>query len=147
MTEERNQWKGKYDTLKEHFKELCQEWNEDCEPDCDSYGHSGKCKAVDLANAKRALNAERDQLRRERDSLQKRLNDQLLRWQVSEGKFVAEKESDLRSKLAWAMEALEFIAAESVPLEKIANLGEEVYNDTLKAREALASLRAGEGKI
>jgi len=47
--------------------DICREWNEDCDPCCDSYGHSESCRATYIAAAKRALNSKCAQLERERD--------------------------------------------------------------------------------
>lgn len=42
-------------------KNLCDEWNEECEPKCDSYGHDEACAAVEMRNAmqKRRLRYEK----------------------------------------------------------------------------------------
>lgn len=45
-------------SAKQLVKELCDEWNEDCEKECSSYGHDEKCASVNLAVAKRNLNNE-----------------------------------------------------------------------------------------
>jgi len=45
------------------LKDICEQWNEDCDPACDRHAHASGCKSVDIANAKRALQAERDSLR------------------------------------------------------------------------------------
>lgn len=45
------------DNLRILLKDICDNWNEPCEPSCDSYGHDDKCKATDIGVAKRALHA------------------------------------------------------------------------------------------
>lgn len=45
------------DNVQKLLKDFCAEWNEECEPDCDSWGHSDECRAIHLIEAKRALNA------------------------------------------------------------------------------------------
>lgn len=42
-------------TARNLIKEICAEWNEDCEVSCDKWGHDGECKSVSIAAAKRAL--------------------------------------------------------------------------------------------
>lgn len=44
--------------LKALLKDICDEWNEGCDPACDSYGHEKTCKSVNIANAKRALQSQ-----------------------------------------------------------------------------------------
>ena len=48
LTQERDSSRGL-------VKEICEEWNEDCEPCCNSYGHDENCRAVHISAAKRAL--------------------------------------------------------------------------------------------
>lgn len=45
------------------IKDICEQWNEDCEESCDSYAHSENCKATDIGNAKKALKEENIKLR------------------------------------------------------------------------------------
>lgn len=40
------------------YHDLFHQWNEDHEPDCSSFGHSEHCKAIDLGEAKRALQSQ-----------------------------------------------------------------------------------------
>ena len=44
--------------LKSLLDDICEEWNEDCDPDCSSYGHSHTCKATNISEAKRAMREE-----------------------------------------------------------------------------------------
>src|SRR3990167_6881555 len=44
--------------LRSLLKDLCEEWNEDCDPDCSSYGHSHTCKSTHISEAKRARGEE-----------------------------------------------------------------------------------------
>jgi len=37
------------------YRELCHQWTETCDDNCDKWGHSEACQMVDLGNAKRAL--------------------------------------------------------------------------------------------
>ncbi len=41
--------------LEKVLKDICDEWNEGCEPACDSVCHSPLCKAINIAEAKRAM--------------------------------------------------------------------------------------------
>lgn len=70
-----------------------------------------------------------------------KLSDSYNQWQ-RDATFIAAANPDTVLRLIEIVrvqqEALEFVAAESVSLEKLASLGDEVYNDTLKAREALS---------
>lgn len=42
-------------TVNRLYHDLCHEWNEECEYDCSSYGHSENCRNVYLGEAKRAM--------------------------------------------------------------------------------------------
>jgi hypothetical protein len=44
-----------YDNLRELLGEICEEWNEDCDADCSSWGHTGTCKKINIAEAKKAM--------------------------------------------------------------------------------------------
>jgi|SRR3990167_863321 len=44
--------------LRSLLKDLCEEWNEDCDPDCSSYGHSHTCQSTNIVQAKRAMREE-----------------------------------------------------------------------------------------
>ena len=55
------------------LKEICDEWNEDCDESCDSYSHAETCKATNIANAKKALQEEIQKLKTENDQLRKAL--------------------------------------------------------------------------
>lgn len=57
------------DSVKELVKDLCAEWNEDCNETCDSYAHDETCRAVNIAEAKRAMREEIAQLRAELSAL------------------------------------------------------------------------------
>lgn len=37
------------------LKDICEEWNEDCDEDCDNIAHSETCKMVNIAEAKKAM--------------------------------------------------------------------------------------------
>ncbi len=50
-------------------KNICEEWNETCEPLCDSYMHDENCKAVSIATAKKAMREEIERLRALRDAV------------------------------------------------------------------------------
>ncbi len=41
--------------LKALLKDICDEWNEGCDPTCDSMAHTETCKAQNIAEAKRAM--------------------------------------------------------------------------------------------
>jgi hypothetical protein len=67
---ELNNIKSERDALRVEIKvcrgflqEICNDWNEDCDPGCDSWGHKYSCKSVNIANAKKALHAEICRLR------------------------------------------------------------------------------------
>ncbi len=51
-------------------KEICEEWNEDCDPECDSVSHTETCKAVFIAQAKRALRERAEEAERQLKELQ-----------------------------------------------------------------------------
>ncbi len=51
----REKAEAKYKIARTVLLDICAEWNEDCDPACDSYGHTETCKATNIANAKRAL--------------------------------------------------------------------------------------------
>ena len=61
------------DNLRFLVKDICEEWNEDCDPECDSIGHTGTCKAVDISEAKRAMREENERLQAERDTANRSL--------------------------------------------------------------------------
>lgn len=63
LTEQRDTLKAQLETHRALLKEICEQWNEDCDPACDRHAHASGCKSVDIANAKRALQAERDTLK------------------------------------------------------------------------------------
>lgn len=44
------------------LKDICGEWNEDCDEDCDNIAHSETCKAVNIAEAKKAMREEIENL-------------------------------------------------------------------------------------
>gem|GEM_PF-6761187 len=50
-------------TLKRLYHDICHEWNETCDSDCSSFGHTETCKMINLGNAKRALQSENARLR------------------------------------------------------------------------------------
>lgn len=56
------------DALTNILNDICAEWNEPCEDDCNSYGHSDKCRAVNIAAAKRALRERAERAEAERDA-------------------------------------------------------------------------------
>lgn len=57
------QLRAERDAARATLKEICAEWNEGCDPACDSAGHSTTCKATSIAVAKRALQADLDAAR------------------------------------------------------------------------------------
>jgi hypothetical protein len=44
------------------LKDICGEWNEDCDEACDSWGHTETCKMVSIAEAKKAMREEIERL-------------------------------------------------------------------------------------
>ena len=57
------------DIAKKLVRDICAEWQEPCEPCCDSYGHDENCRATNIAAAKKALQQERDAARVENERL------------------------------------------------------------------------------
>lgn len=65
LIDERDSALARAELLEHTLKDICAEWNEDCEATCDSFGHSENCKATSIAVAKRALNARAEAQERE----------------------------------------------------------------------------------
>jgi len=62
------------ENLRATLKDICEEWNEDCDPQCDSHGHTETCKATNIANAKRAMLERAEAAEQRAAELQRRLD-------------------------------------------------------------------------
>lgn len=60
---ERDQLRAELANLKALLRSICEEWNEGCDPACDSFGHTDTCKGANIAQAKRAMRDEIGRLR------------------------------------------------------------------------------------
>lgn len=60
-----------YDSVKSLLKDLCDEWDEDCEESCDSYGHDEMCRSVNLIQAKTSLNEQIKEVVQDNNRLEK----------------------------------------------------------------------------
>lgn len=60
---ERDQLRAALANLKALLRSICEEWNEGCDPACDSFGHTDTCKGTNIAQAKRAMRDEIERLR------------------------------------------------------------------------------------
>jgi len=60
-----------HDSVKSLLKDLCDEWDEDCEESCDSYGHDEICRSVNLIQAKTSLNEQIKEVVQDNNRLEK----------------------------------------------------------------------------
>jgi regulator of replication initiation timing len=60
-----------YDSVKSLLKDLCDEWDEDCEESCDGYGHDEMCRSVNLIQAKTSLNEQIKEVVQDNNRLEK----------------------------------------------------------------------------
>jgi hypothetical protein len=65
---------NKVASLKSLLKDICDEWNERCEDDCNSHGHTDTCCNVDISNAKRAMRLEIEDLKNKLAKVEKYAN-------------------------------------------------------------------------
>lgn len=55
---EKENYKTEIAGLKRCLKDICEEWNEDCNPTCNSHAHDETCKRANIAEAKKAMRLE-----------------------------------------------------------------------------------------
>ena len=76
--------------LEKVLKDICEEWNEGCEPSCNSVCHSPSCKAINIAEAKRAMRLALDAAQAQIDRLMleycpsEMTREQVERWAASQ---------------------------------------------------------------
>lgn len=76
--------------LEKVLKDICEEWNEGCEPSCNSVCHAPECKAINIAEAKRAMRLALDAAQAQIDRLMleycpsEMTREQVERWAASQ---------------------------------------------------------------
>ena len=55
--------------LERILKDIGDEWNEGCDEECDSWGHTFTCKAADISQAKRALRERAERAETDREAM------------------------------------------------------------------------------